>query len=178
MRGLSLIRQPLRTTNTNTPHHVNGWGNNQQSLNIATGLKEKLPWVLLKKGVCTTPLCFKYRGHGHYVIFYPSKGLHFCIQELEPESEDDPKETKSHNEEELREKCDYCDALIGHSLVVWQLLIAPIAKEEEDWQQTNISHNHMSCQGQLCPLIINEGSSSNMASQQKLNLKMDKDPNP
>lgn len=69
---------------------------------------------------------------GTWLFSIQVKGYIFFIQELEPESEDDPKETKSHNEEELREKCDYCDALISQSLVVWQLLIAPIAKEEED----------------------------------------------
>ncbi|RVW70926.1 Retrovirus-related Pol polyprotein from transposon 297 [Vitis vinifera] len=102
----------------------------------------------------------------------------------EPESELEsyPKEEETYNEDEVSEECDYYDGMTeGHSLVVRPLLTVPKVKGEEDWRRTSIFQTRISCQGRLCTMIIDGGSSLNIASQElveKLNLKTERHPNP
>ena len=110
-----------------------------------------------------TPSCYKCGGHGHYAVVYPSKGLHFCVEEPESKPESYSKEEETYNEGELNEECDYYDGITeGLSLVVRPLLAV---KEEEDCRSTSIFQTCVSCQGRLCTTIINGGSSLNIASQ-------------
>ena len=65
------------------------------------------------------------------MVVCPSKGLHFCVEELESKLESYSKEEETHYEGELNEECDYYDGITeGHSLVVRHLLEV---KGEEDW---------------------------------------------
>ena len=53
-------------------------------------------------------------------------------------------------------------------------------KREEDWLCTSIFQTCVSCQGRLCTIIIDGGSSLNIASQElveKLNLSIERHPN-
>ena len=52
-----------------------------------------------------TPLCYKFGGHGHYVVVCPGKGLHFCVEELESKSESYSKEEETHNESNSNGSC-------------------------------------------------------------------------
>ena len=110
---------------------------------------------------------------------YPSKGLHFCVEELESKPESYSKEEETHNEGELSEECDYYNGMIeGKSLVVQPLLAV---KGGEDWRRTSIFQTRVSCQGRLCTTTIYGGSSLNIASQEfveKLNLPLERHPNP
>lgn len=45
-----------------------------------------------EKRVGTAPLCFECGGKGHYDVVCTIKGLHFCIEKLEPEHKADQKE--------------------------------------------------------------------------------------
>ncbi|RVX07636.1 Transposon Ty3-I Gag-Pol polyprotein [Vitis vinifera] len=132
--------------------------------------------------VDVTPLCFKCGGHGHYVVVCPTKSLHFCVEEPESELESYAKEEETYNEDEVSEECDYYDGMTKrYSLVVRPLLTVPKVKGEEDWRRTSIFQTRISCQGRLCTMIIDEGSSLNIASQElveKLNLKTERHPNP
>ncbi|KAL6313353.1 hypothetical protein AAG906_001063 [Vitis piasezkii] len=132
--------------------------------------------------VDVTPLCFKCGGHGHYAVVCPTKSLHFCVEEPESELESYPKEEETYNEDEVSEEYDYYDGMTeGHSLVVRPLLTVPKIKGEEDWRRTSIFQTRISCQGRLCTMIIDGGSSLNIASQElveKLNLKTERHPNP
>ena len=93
-----------------------------------------------------------------------------------------PKEEETYNEDEVSEECDYYDGMTeGHSLVVRPLLAIPKVKEEEDWRRTSIFQTRIFCQGRLCTMIIDGGSSLNIVSQElveKLNLKTERYPNP
>ena len=101
--------------------------------------------------------------------------LHFCVEEPESELESYLKEEETYNEDEVSEECDYYDGMTeGYSLVVRPLLVVPKVKGEEDWRRISIFQTHISCQGRLCTMIIDGGSSLNIASQElveKLNLK-------
>ena len=116
--------------------------------------------------------------HGHYAVVCPTKGLHFCVEEPESELESYLKEEETYNEDEVSEECDYYDGMTeGHSLVVRPLLVVPKVKGEEDWRRTSIFQTHISCQGRLCTMIIDGGSSLNIVSQElveKLNLKTER----
>ncbi|RVW74853.1 Transposon Ty3-G Gag-Pol polyprotein [Vitis vinifera] len=167
-----------------TPNHVNGGGNTQQTSNVAykNGNKGKNSMSNGDRKVDVTPLCFKCGGHGHYAVVCPTKSLHFCVEEPESELESYPKEEETYNEDEVSEECDYYDGMTeGHSLVVRPLLTVPKVKGEEDWRRTSIFQTRISCQGRLCTMIIDGGSSLNIASQElveKLNLKTERHPNP
>ncbi|RVW15561.1 hypothetical protein CK203_077754 [Vitis vinifera] len=169
--------KPLSTSNFRTPNHVNGGGNTQQTSNVAykNGNKGKNSMSNGDRKVDVTPLCFKCGGHGHYAVVCPTKSLHFCVEEPESELESYPKEEETYNEDEVSEECDYYDGMTeGHSLVVRPLLTVPKVKGEEDWRRTSIFQTRISCQGRLCTMIIDGGSSLNIASQElveKLNLK-------
>lgn len=56
-----------------------------------------------EKRVGTAPLCFECGGKGHYDVVCTIKGLHFCIEKLEPELKADQKEAQSHNKMQLGE---------------------------------------------------------------------------
>ncbi|WJZ83015.1 hypothetical protein VitviT2T_002731 [Vitis vinifera] len=176
--------KPLSTSNFRTSNHVNGGGNTQQTSNVAhkNGNKGKTSMSIGDRKVDVTPLCFKCGGHGHYAIVCPTKGLHLCVEEPEFELESYPKEEENYNEDEVSEECDYYDGMTeGHSLVVRPLLTIPKVKGEEDWQCTSIFQTCISCQGRLCTMIIDGGSSLNIALQElveKLNLKTERHPNP
>ncbi|RVW97795.1 Retrovirus-related Pol polyprotein from transposon 297 [Vitis vinifera] len=176
--------KPLSTSNFRTPNHVNGGGNTQQTSNVAykNGNKGKNSMSNGDRKVDVTPLCFKCGGHGHYAVVCPTKSLHFCVEEPESELESYPKEEETYNEDEVSEECDYYDGMTeGHSLVVRPLLTVPKVKGEEDWRRTSIFQTRISCQGRLCTMIIDGGSSLNIASQElveKLNLKTERHPNP
>ena len=64
-----------------------------------------------KKRVGITPLCFKYREHGHYMVVFPTKRLHFCVEEPKLESKPYPKEHEINNDEQLGKKSSYCTVL-------------------------------------------------------------------
>ncbi|RVW75570.1 Transposon Ty3-G Gag-Pol polyprotein [Vitis vinifera] len=176
--------KPLSTSNFRTPNHVNGGGNTQQTSNVAykNGNKGKNSMSNGDRKVDVTPLCFKCGGHGHYAVVCPTKSLHFCVEEPESELESYPKEEETYNEDEVSEECDYYDGMTeGYSLVVRPLLTVPKVKGEEDWRRTSIFQTRISCQGRLCTMIIDGGSSLNIASQElveKLNLKTERHPNP
>ncbi|RVW47624.1 Transposon Ty3-I Gag-Pol polyprotein [Vitis vinifera] len=176
--------KPLSTSNFRTPNHVNGGGNTQQTSNVAykNGNKGKNSMSNGDRKVDVTPLCFKCGGHGHYVVVCPTKSLHFCVEELESKLESYPKEEETYNEDEVSEECDYYDGMTeGYSLVVQPLLTVPKVKGEEDWRRNSIFQTRISCQGRLCTMIIDGGSSLNIASQElveKLNLKTERHPNP
>ena len=108
--------------------------------------------------------------------------LHFCVEEPESELESYPKEEETYNEDAVSEECDYYDGMMeGHSLIVQPLLTVPKVKGEEDWRRTSIFQTRIFCQGRLCTMIIDGGSSLNIASQElveKLNLKTERHPNP
>ncbi|WJZ85709.1 hypothetical protein VitviT2T_005229 [Vitis vinifera] len=176
--------KPLSTSNFRTPNHVNGGGNTQQTSNVAykNGNKGKNSMINGDRKVDVTPLCFKCGGHGHYAVVCPTKSLHFCVEELESKLESYPKEEETYNEDEVSEECDYYDGMTeGYSLVVQPLLTVPKVKGEEDLRRNSIFQTRISCQGRLCTMIIDGGSSLNIASQElveKLNLKTERHPNP
>ncbi|RVW75504.1 Transposon Ty3-I Gag-Pol polyprotein [Vitis vinifera] len=160
------------------------WDNTQPTSNVAhqNGNKGKNSMSNGDRKVDATPLCFKCGGHGHYAVVCPTKSLHFCVEEPESELESYPKEEETYNEDEVSEECDYYDGMTeGYSLVVRPLLTIPKVKGEEDWRRTSIFQTRISCQGRLCTMIIDGGSSLNIASQElveKLNLKTERHPNP
>ena len=79
-----------------------------------------------------TSLCFKCGGHGHYAVVFPSKVLHFCIEEVESELWSYQKKDETRNEYELSEECNYYDGMMGgHILVVQPLLAVPKVKIED-----------------------------------------------
>ena len=85
-------------------------------------------------------LLFKRGRHDHNVLACSSKSLQYCVEGLEFELEDNPKEEENHNEDGLSEKCDYY--------------------EKADWKCINI-FPHTASQGKLCALKIDGGSYSN-----------------
>ena len=54
--------------------------------------KGKTLMGVAEKRVGTAPLCFECGGKGHYDVVCTIKGLHFCIEKLEPEHKADQKE--------------------------------------------------------------------------------------
>ena len=172
------------TSSFRTSNHVNGGGNTQQTSNVAhkNGNKGKTSMSIGDRKVDMTHLCFKCGGHGHYVVVCPTKGLYFCVEKPESELENYLKEEETYNEDEVSEECDYYDGMTkGHNLVIRPLLVVSKVKGEEDWRHTSIFQTRISCQGRLCTMIIDGGSSLNIASQElveKLNLKTERHPNP
>ena len=80
-----IASKPLITSSLKTSTNENGGVNNQQTLNTVNkgGRKGQTPMSAGDR----TPLCYKCGGHGHYVVVCPSKGLHFCVEELESKLE-------------------------------------------------------------------------------------------
>ena len=131
------------------------------------GNKGKTSMSIEDRKVDVTPLCFKCGGHDHYAVVCPTKSLHFCVEEPKFELESYPKEEQTYNEDEVSEECDYYDGMTeGHSLVVRLLLVVPKVKGKEDWRRTSIFQTRISCQERLCTMIIDGGSSLNIASQE------------
>ena len=172
-----IASKPLITSSLKTSTNTNGGVNNQQTPNTVNkgGSKGQTPMSTEDR----TTLCYKCGGHRHYAVVCPSKGLHFCIEELESKPKSYSKEEETHNEGELSQECDYYDGMSeGHNLVVQPLLAV---NGEEDWRRTSIFQKRVSCQGRLCTTIIDGDSNLNIASQElveKLNLPLKKHPNP
>ena len=99
------------------------------------------------------------------MLLYAQPKVYTCVEEPESELESYPKKEETYNEDEVSEECDYYDGMTeGHSLVVQPLLVIPKVKGEEDWRRTSIFQTRISCQGRLCTMIIDGGSSLNIAS--------------
>ena len=71
--------------------------------------KRKISMSIADNKVDLTSLCFKCGGHGHYAVVFPSKVLHFCIEEVEFELWRYQKKDETRNEYELSEECNYYD---------------------------------------------------------------------
>ena len=71
-----------------------------------------------------TYLLFKRGRHDHNVLACSSKSLQYCVEGLEFELEDYPKEEESHNEDGLSEKCHYYERRIGNVLTSSLILLA------------------------------------------------------
>ena len=82
---------------------------------------------------------------------------------------------------QLRTKETYANMVEDYNFFMQPSVNIPRLNEEEDWRCISIFRTRVVCQGRLCTMIINRGSSSNLASEElveELNLRTEEHPNP
>ena len=79
-------------------------------------IRVKIQWALDMKSYIR--LLYDLSAMGMIIMMLPlSKGLHFCVGELESELKSNPKEEETHNEDELSETCYYYDGIYSATFV-------------------------------------------------------------